>query len=436
MIVVRAVGIALVIAVLGAIPVAGFSLGAHEAILKGALDDGNTLNAEALKWITGSFAMGGGNLGSDRHQLSPEKHFDSAKNPMEICQLWERGLNAALKRAVELAAPVGIEKRKLDDRQGALEAFGEATHSLADFYSHTNWIELHELSHYQTPLAVPQAPILDQRCAPSAFSPRLHSGYFSLSHGTSGCPSAGPPAGFGSCHSQLAKDEPTSGHGKDKIGGGNITYHEAAVAVSIRATRSAWRVLHDRIVARYLTDATDGECVFTKLAWGGDRSCHRKWRADGEIKTHQEYAVPGARLLHDLHLPAFPITFQSQSVEYPGPRAAPVYADVRGTTRQRGTFCQTVIPKKGPVQRRCDPYKSDTIGSDDARVKVTPNSDPIELDWRVTFPGKKPKCSGPVIVRIDPGAPSRQPFLDCPGGMPGLRAIRLTYSGTFKVSPE
>jgi len=265
MVVVRTVGIALVVAALGTIPAAGFSLGAHAAILKGALDDGNTLNAQALTWITGSLT-GGGNLGADRHQLSPEKHFDSAKNPAEICQLWEKGLNDALKRAVELAAPVGMEKRELDDRQEALEAFGEATHALADFYSHTNWIELHELSHYQTPLAIPQAPILGQRCDSSAFSPRLHSGYFSPSHGFSGCPSAGPPAGFGSCHSQLAKDEGTSGHGKDKIGGGNVTYHEAAVAVSIRATRSAWKALHDRIVARYLTDATDGECVFTKLA--------------------------------------------------------------------------------------------------------------------------------------------------------------------------
>jgi hypothetical protein len=69
-------------------------------------------------------------------------------------------------------------------------------------------------------------------------------------------------------------------------------------------------------------------------------------------------------------------------------------------------------------------------------VKVTPNSEPIELDWRVTFPGKKPQCSGPVIVRIDPGAPASQPFLDCPGGMPGLTPVRLTYSGSFKVSPE
>jgi len=136
--VIRAVGLALVVAALGAVPAAGFSLGAHAAILKGALEDGNTVSAEALKWITGSFALGSGNLGSDRHQFSPEKHFDGAKNPADICQLWEKGFNAAMKRAVELAAPVGIEKRDLDDRKGALEAFGEATHALADFYAHTN----------------------------------------------------------------------------------------------------------------------------------------------------------------------------------------------------------------------------------------------------------------------------------------------------------
>jgi len=433
MTVLRVLVIVVVVAVLGTIPAAGFSLDVHEAILKDALGDGNTMSAEALTWVTGSF-FGGGNRGSDRHQMSPERHFDGARNPTEICDRWKKGLDTFLKKAVELAAPKGVEKRELEDRKEALEAFGEATHALADFYSHTNWVELHELSHNATPLAMPEAPIFDQRCDPGAFSSRLHSGYFSVSHGASGCPSAGPPAGYPSCHSQLAKDEGTSGHGKDKVSG-NVTYHEAAVALSIRSTRHAWKVLHDRIVAKYLTDATDGECVFTKLAWGGDRSCHRKWRAEGKVTTHGEYVAPGGRVLHDLPLNVT-ISFHSQAVEYPGPRAAPVYADVRGTTRQKGIFCLTFIPKKGPTSKRCDPYHSDTIGSDDARVKVTPNSDPIELDWRVAFPGKALKCKGPVIVRIDPNAPAKQPFLECPGPFPGLTPTRLTYSGSFKASPE
>jgi hypothetical protein len=265
----------------------------------------------------------------------------------------------------------------------------------------------------------------------------LHSGYFSLSHGISGCPSAGPPTGFASCHSQLAKDERASGHGKDKIGGGNITYHEAAVAVATKATKSAWRMLHDRIVARYLTEDTDGECVFMKLAWGGDRSCHRKWRATGQINTHQQYAIPNGRLFHELTMNNLTLRFHSDSVEYPGPNAPPVYADVRGTTLQRGRFCQWAQTPRGITPQQCQPYKSDTIGSDDARIKVTPDAEPIELDWRVTFPGKKPQCSGRVIVRINRGAGNNsQSFPSCPGGMPGLTPIVLRYGGKFTIAPE
>jgi hypothetical protein len=215
-----------------------------------------------------------------------------------------------------------------------------------------------------------------------------------------------------------------------------VTYHQAAKAIATRATRTAWQALHDRIVARYETDATDGECVFMKLAWDGDRTCHRKWRAEGKIKTHQEYRIPGGRLFHELTLTTVQISFRSQAVEYPGPNSPPVYADVRGTTLQRGTFCQWAVTRNGTTPKSCQPYRSDTIGSDDARIKVSPNSDPIELDWRVTFPGKKPKCSGPQVVRMDPGAPTKQPFLNCPGGAPGLVPVRLTYGGPFELSPE
>ena len=98
----RPLAIILIVAVLAAMPAAGFSLDVHEAILKDALGDGNTLSAEALTWVTGSF-FGGGNRGSDRHQMSPERHFDGARNPADICNRWEKGLNTFLKRAVELA---------------------------------------------------------------------------------------------------------------------------------------------------------------------------------------------------------------------------------------------------------------------------------------------------------------------------------------------
>jgi hypothetical protein len=431
----RVLAVVAIVAVLGTIPAAGFSLDVHEAILKDALGDGNTMSAEALNWVTGSF-FGGGNRGSDRHQMSPERHFDGARNPTEICDRWKKGFDTFLKRAVELAAPKGAEKRELEDRKGALEAFGEATHALADFYSHTNWVELHELSHNRTPLAMPQAPILDQRCDPAAFSSRLHSGYFSVSHGASGCPSAGPPAGYPSCHSQLAKDEGASGHGGDKISG-NVSYHEAAVALSIRATKSAWRALHDRIVAKYLTDATDGECVFTKLAWGGERSCHRLWRVEGQITTHQEYRQQVFRIVTDLTLTTVQIRMKTDSVEYPGPRGAAVHAGVSGPDRVAGTLCGRQIMLVAPFKdiRGCRPFKTQaTLSQREARLKVSPNPDPIELDWQLQFPGKKDVC--PVVIRLDLKTETTQSFPNCAGTTIPYTLLALRFSGQFKVTPD
>jgi hypothetical protein len=208
------------------------------------------------------------------------------------------------------------------------------------------------------------------------------------------------------------------------------------VELAEAATASMWRALADRIEARYTSDTTDGRCVFAKLAWGGNRSCHRKWGATGNIKTHQEYAIPGGRLFHELTLDNLSLSFKIASEEYPGPQEPPVYAYVEGTTRQRGTFCQWAVTPNITTPKTCMPYTEDTIGSDDARVKVTPHSEPIELDWRVTFPGKKPDCGNPLIVRIDPAAPARQPFLNCPGGAPSLTPVRLTYGGEFQVFPE
>lgn len=67
---------------------------------------------------------------------------------------------------------------------------------------------------------------------------------------------------------------------------------------------------------------------------------------------------------------------------------------------------------------------------------VSPKSDPIDLDWRVTFPGKKPPCDAPVSVRLDTGAPARRSFPNCAGKMPGMPdPVVLTYSGSYAVSP-
>jgi len=414
-------------------PAAGFSLKIHDEILEQALGDGNTMSEEALKWVKGSFLLGLGNSGSDRDQNSPERHFDGARSPADICEMWRRKLNAALDLAVTLSAPDGAEKRQLKDRKKALEAYGEATHAIADFYSHTNWVELHRQASRADPLGMPEAPLLGQKCDPAALPQSLQSGYFNLRNGLDGCPSNGPPQGYQYCHSGIAKDSPDHGHGADEIHLDGTTYHKVARWLSVKATRSAWRALHDRILAKYTTDETiDPECVFMKLAWGGDRSCHRLWQVEGQVTTHEEYQQGENRLLNDLTLTTVKIKMKTDSVEYPGPRVAAVHADVSGGDRVAGTFCEQVVTPKFASRRNCRPFKNSHAAffPRTARLKVSPNPDPIELDWRLQFPGKKSSC--PVVIRLDLKTGTTQAFPNCAGTIIPLPA-KLRFSGQFKV---
>lgn len=197
-----------------------------------------------------------------------------------------------MENAVRLSGPKGKEKRELENRDGALRAFGQATHAIADFYSHTNRVEIHA----DAGVRPPHAPLFGpgptgpgQTCDPSNLPERLQSGYadltaFLTSGGASWCPSGTPPAGFTCCHEHLSKDEPDKGHGAERPGPpGNQTfitgetYHTLAVELAMQATAEAWESLRLRIVRRYDSDTVDGECVFKKLAFGGNQSCLRKW---------------------------------------------------------------------------------------------------------------------------------------------------------------
>ena len=248
------------------------NLKVHEKIIRDALGDGNTMSSQALGWVITANKL------CDLHQLAPERHFDNAPNREVICDRWKRGLKAFIDRAIELSTPTGNEKRTPKNRKGTLKAFGAATHALADFYSHTNWVELGVARGDWETLA----PLLGDACNVSDFPIQLESGYFSLWYGVGGCPKIGgklrPPRGYGYCHEQIAKDHPDKGHGADRVTMGGPTYHELAVLQATRATRQLWKMLHDRIVTKYGADAaTDAEVVFVELAWGGDCTRHRFW---------------------------------------------------------------------------------------------------------------------------------------------------------------
>jgi hypothetical protein len=231
-------------------------LAVHERVLREAL--GDVLTVSALQVVIRA------NRRSDLHQFAAERHFDNAPDPRALCDLWQRGLSAWLARAVAFCAPQDSTAGRLLDRHRALVAFGYATHALADFYAHTNWIEL-ALARGESPQP---APLLGISCDLKSFPPNLQSGYFHLRHGLSGCPRTGPPPGFTYCHAQLNKDAPNRGHGAERPEPVGPTYHDVAVQLAVASTRSAWEALCARIRAAY-GDGDLPERIIARLAWDG-----------------------------------------------------------------------------------------------------------------------------------------------------------------------
>ena len=236
------------------------NLNVHEKILRDALGNGNIMSSQALRWIIRA------NKFCDLHQFAAERHFDNAPNREILCDRWKRGLKTYMDSAIDLSSPTHNATPLLKDRKRALCAFGAATHALADFYAHTNWVELSMAQgDYET-----LAPLLGDVCSVNDFPVGLESGYFNLRYGVRGCPKAGPPPGYTFCHEQIAKDHPDRGHGAEYIQTAGRTYHALAVSLASRATFQLWKVFQQRIVARYTT-ATAGEAVFLELVWGKER---------------------------------------------------------------------------------------------------------------------------------------------------------------------
>ncbi len=271
----------------GSAPARAFELPVHERIVIEGLS-GRMSGAAFNRVIAG-------NKESDIHQMAPERHFDSAQNPAEVCAEWGKGFQKFLTEAVKQAAPKGDWQDELEDREDALFAFGAASHSIQDFYSHSNWIELHSAGKWDG--MPPAAPLVGVTCDPAAFPPELNTGYASVlwfiaQFGRSWCGPLGQPDGFADCHDTLAKDDPEHGHGAQQIGmeDGAPTYHAVAVELAKTGTRQAWDELHRRVVAAYDSEETDGECVFRKLAWGGRESCRRSFRLTGPVEADVEWS--------------------------------------------------------------------------------------------------------------------------------------------------
>jgi len=190
------------------------------------------------------------NLACDIRQLSPQWHFDSASDRVALLNLWNSGCRRAIARTLEYLRPF---RDKPSHPWLAMQAFGTATHAIADFYAHTTWIELHLAKYPASP--IPLAPLFALECDVEQFPPGIQSGYFHLRHGIHGCPRSDgryrPPPGFQYAHADLAKDFPDKGHGADHVPAGDHTYFEAALRLATAATVDAWQRLPPLLVERY-----------------------------------------------------------------------------------------------------------------------------------------------------------------------------------------
>ena len=236
----------------------------HIQILQHALGDGKQLEPKALAWVTSA------NVASDLDQLSSERHFDNIDNRQKLCTLWQKGFNAYMEKALALSAPKGGPSIVPKNRKGALSAFGQASHAMADFYAHSNWVELNLALGDTEKLA----PLFGPECRPQDFPESLQSGYYNIIYGPKGCSHQDgvfqPPDGFNHCHETLNKDRPDKGHGAELSAPGGPTYHEIAMHLAVLATQKLWQTFQERLVSRYGHDT--GEKLFSALAWGKEQA--------------------------------------------------------------------------------------------------------------------------------------------------------------------
>ena len=252
-----ALGCALALTIAPSKPVKAFKLPQHRQLLREALESVG-VGPEAMTAIIGWFPLGGGNLGSDADQFTAYRHFDNARNATEICALanaaWAQFYSNIRDPILPSNAP---EYDQVWFRAHAQSSFGELTHTLQDFYSHSNWIELFVDAGASPPLALPLFP----SCTASVLQgllrsgDRLQTGYFNIIH-WAGCPisltdgSWKPPTGYDYCHETLNKDWPESPHGDDIVPGYGITYHVLAMQLA----RAHTTKLYESVVSSLQND--------------------------------------------------------------------------------------------------------------------------------------------------------------------------------------
>lgn len=288
---------------------------------------GGRFSDEAQTWVKDGLERNDAFPEGHKHS---EWHFDSAKDSAAICALWmahEPGKKIGPNKLLFDATAYAVEAFRRDqidppgvDRVGgfrreALILYGQYLHAIQDFYTHSNWIELHVAAGTQPGLAPIQAGCDAAELA--RLQPKLQSGYFDVTSAPADFCGGSyivtprlrnllglglrPPAGYDYCHGppdpawyvslagsveyppelRLAKDVPNYYHGQETFqlpGGSVTTYHQEAVRLATLATTETLQVLHDRVVNEFKKQAAlfpnrDPECLFTALIKGTNPAC-------------------------------------------------------------------------------------------------------------------------------------------------------------------
>src|SRR6266536_4064694 len=258
-------------------PAAAFKLPVHENLVRVPLGAAG-VPKPILDPVVGTFLSGTGNLGSDRYQADAYRHFDNAPDAATVGaragDAWMRFYHEIRTAVTPGWAP---DYSNVQGVERARQSFGALTHSLQDFYAHSNWTELY-VDVGQSP---PTADVLFPSCNPGQLPAGLQTGYyeFALSN-WGGCPKTGPPAGYKYCHETLNKDDGASIQGSKTIPGTTLTYHQVAAQLAgvhttklyqlvVTQLRSAWAAAYPNARADCLLEhvfqASTQPCRFGQI---------------------------------------------------------------------------------------------------------------------------------------------------------------------------
>ncbi|MGN6815755.1 MAG: hypothetical protein ACTHK3_06685 [Solirubrobacterales bacterium] len=192
----------------GGRPLPQFDIEYHAAITEEACPEDPTLK-EHLRSIVAA------NVATDLDQFDSALHFDNCAFPpgvQRIANLWQL-----------------IESRSIEENPYLL--FGTMTHTVQDFYAHSNWVELH----------AGESPLPTWDLSLGSLPSSIVSGTFFLDSPKM----CGPGA---PTHAELNKDGPESPEGSKVVADGpnkGKTLFSLAYAAALEATRAQFKRLQE-----------------------------------------------------------------------------------------------------------------------------------------------------------------------------------------------